>query len=70
MTLAEWIDAEGITRAQAAVRLHLSPSYLTELCQRKRTPSAHVAMRIAETSRGKVTLGDLVNPVPRGTATD
>ncbi len=72
MTLAEWIEAEGITRTAAADRLGLSQSYLTELCQQKRSPSIHVAIRIVETSKGAVTFRELVDGsvIPRGTAAD
>ncbi len=61
MTLAEWIKSEGITRSSAARRLGVSPSYLTELCQGKRFPSAGLACRIVDESEGLVTLRELVN---------
>ncbi len=61
MTLAEWIEAEGITRAAAAERLGLSPSYLTELCQGKRNPSAGLAIRIVDASDGSITFRELVS---------
>lgn len=60
MTLAEWIEAEGITRAEAGRRLNISPSYMTELCQRKRTPSTAVAVRISERSGCRVTFRDML----------
>ena len=60
MTLAEWIEAEGMTRAAAARRFGISPSYMTELCQRKRTPSAGLAIKINEGSACRVTFRELL----------
>ncbi len=60
MTLAEWIEAEGISRAAAGRRLAISRSYMTELCQRKRTPSVTIAIRINEESGARVTFRDMM----------
>lgn len=70
MTLAEWIEKEGITRSEAARRLQISPSYMTELCQRKRNPSVLLAISIVELSKGKIKVRELIGEVaevPRGT---
>ncbi len=60
MTLAEWIVSEGISRAEAGRRLNISKSYTTELCQRKRTPSALLACIINEQSGGRVSFRDML----------
>lgn len=60
MKLAEWIVAERLKRYEAAVRLGLSQSYLTELCQGKKAPSMAVAGRIFRETGGLVRYDDLV----------
>jgi transcriptional regulator with XRE-family HTH domain len=60
MKLSEWIAAERLKRYEVAVRLGLSQSYLTELCQGKKTPSMAVATRIHIETAGRVTYDDLV----------
>lgn len=63
MKLGEWIAAERLKRYEAAVRLGLSQSYLTEICQGKKAPSMAVAARIFRETAGKVRYDDLVMPV-------
>lgn len=60
MKLAEWIAAERLKRYEAAVRLGLSQSYLTEICQGKKAPSMAVAARIYKETAGLVGYGDLL----------
>jgi transcriptional regulator with XRE-family HTH domain len=60
MKLAEWIAAQRLSRNEAAMRLGLSRSYLTEIRQGKKAPSLMVAERIYKETGGLVNYSDLV----------
>jgi len=60
MLLSEWIVREGITRSEFAVRVGVSPSVITELCNGGHWLGRSVAQRIERETRGEVTSQDFV----------
>ncbi len=60
MTLKEYFDLTSTKPANLAKRLGVSTSTITRLRDRDRKPSAGLAMRIEQETKGAVTFRDLV----------
>lgn len=59
MTVRDWIEAEGITRDEAAARLGITRRHLEPLITRYKSPSLALAQRIISASGGRITVHDL-----------
>lgn len=59
MLFSEWIDKRGLTRAEAAALLGVTPTTITLWYHGKHRPNARMTTRIYEASNGRVTVNDL-----------
>lgn len=61
MTLAEWIEREGVQRSVVAEALGVSPSYVTNLCSgQPNWPGRELMVRIRDLTKGAVTADDFM----------
>jgi len=63
MTLAEYMDINGLRDADMASRLGIDRSNVSRLRRGKITPSAKILARIASATDGQVTANDFFPPV-------
>ncbi len=59
MDLAQYIYEKRLTKISLARQLDISQNYLLWLCQKKKTPSVKLAMKIIELAEGDIGLHEL-----------
>lgn len=68
MTLAEYLEAEGLKPTQFAQALGAEPSTVTRMVHGERGPSLDMALRIEAATDGKVTVRDWPSRLPLAAA--
>ena len=62
MRLVDYLKANNLNRSQFAKMLGISPTHMSDICNKKRNPSLTLTRRIIKITNGKVSIGDLFNP--------
>lgn len=60
MRLADWIEREGLARAEVARKLGLSAGYVTDLCADRCWPGKETALKIVHLTGGDVSADDFL----------
>ncbi len=64
MKLADWLSAKNMTRTAFAMRIGVSPSLITLLCNGTSWPGRRVAEAIFRETEGAVTAHDFLTELP------
>jgi len=62
MRLVDYLKANNLNRLQFAKILGISPTHMSDICNKKKNPSLDLCRRIIKATNGKVNIGDLFNP--------